>query len=82
MDCPDGAADTLITANHGHALLIAPGTLLPSTPLTLIGIQGDSVHNHTIDLSADDVDTLLGGGSVTVTSSFFGHDHDVTVECV
>jgi hypothetical protein len=68
--------------NHGHEVSFDASMLTPGTPLNNIDIQGASGHPHAISLSADDVDTLLRGGSVTVTSTEgAGHTHDVTVSC-
>ena len=81
-DCSGGATDTVITGNHGHAVVIAAGMLVAGTPLNDIDITGAGAHSHTIDLSADDVDALLAGESVTVTSSMDSmHTHMVTVSC-
>lgn len=63
-------------------MTIPEGMLQPGTALDNVDIQGGSGHPHLIDLSGNDVDMLLAGGSVTVTSSFdAGHMHQVTVAC-
>lgn len=77
--CPNGAEATEVD-DHPHGLTIPADQLQPGTPL--MGLTMSGGHPHTIDLTADDVDTLLGGQSVTVTSSFdSGHDHQVTIGC-
>ncbi len=81
--CEGGAVATAFTGHAGHALTIDAGDLEPGTPLGGLNIQGGSGHPHTIDLSAADVDALLAGESVTVTSTFdANHTHDVTIECM
>jgi hypothetical protein len=82
VDCSDGANDTLISGNHGHAVTIPAGMLQAGTPITGIDIGGASDHTHFIDLTADDVDALLAEESVTVTSTSANmHTHMVTVSC-
>ncbi len=61
---------------------IPAGMLQAGTPINNIDITGTSDHPHFINLSADDVDALLAGESVTVTSTMgAGHTHTVTVSC-
>ena len=85
--CPSGAVDIDWPGNNNHAngphaVMIDAAMLTPGTALTGVDIQGDSGHPHTIDLTGDDVDMLLAGGTITVTSSFDNnHDHDVTIGC-
>jgi hypothetical protein len=76
----NGAHDTNITLNHGHSLMV------PAADFSAVGdkvydIMGGSLHSHSITLTAAQRATILGGGSVTVTSTLTGHTHDVTVAC-
>ena len=80
-DCSAGASATTITKNHGHTADIPPEMLVPATPVMDFDIQGDGDHAHTISLTGDEVDMLLAGMAVTVTSSDSGHTHDVTLLC-
>jgi hypothetical protein len=80
-DCSAGASDTAVSGNHGHAASIDAGMLIPATPINNLDIQGDADHPHTISLTGTDVDNLLAGMAVTVTSSFDGHSHSVTLSC-
>lgn len=45
-------------------------------------IMGESAHTHMVSLSATDMATLVGGGTVMVTSTLtLGHTHPITVTC-
>jgi hypothetical protein len=76
-----------ISNNHGHALTIQTSDLA-STMDKVYSIAGTAGHDHTITLTAAQLATVRGGGTVTVTSTvtnapvFGSHSHDVTVTCV
>lgn len=77
----NGAHDTAITANHGHALMVPAADFVAAGDKTY-DIQGSAAHTHSITLSQAQRATILGGGTVTVTSTVgFAHTHDVTVAC-
>lgn len=80
--CPNGAEATEVTNDHQvpHGLTIEAAQLQPGTALMGLVMTGN--HPHTIDLTADDVDTLLAGGTVTVANVDPGHSHDVTIGCI
>ncbi|MBV1861367.1 MAG: hypothetical protein KUG77_23310 [Nannocystaceae bacterium] len=81
--CGDGATDIEIDVHGGHGIMIAADQLQPGTALNDLDITGASGHAHAIDLSADDVDALLAGEEVTVSSTTgAGHIHQVTLGCV
>jgi hypothetical protein len=46
-------------------------------------LDGGGPHSHTIHLSAEDFDTLLNGGTITLkeSSNDFGHTHTYTISC-
>ena len=59
----------------------------PASAADLIGESGgtyqtssDAGHTHSVTLSQAQLQTIAGGGSVTVTSSSTGHTHDFLVE--
>ena len=80
MFCENGAEATEVDL-HPHGLTIPADQLQADTPLTGLDLTGVQ-HSHTVDLSADDVNALLAGEEITVTSSFdAGHSHQVTVAC-
>lgn len=76
----NGAHDTAITFNHGHSLLV-PAADFTASGDKIYDIKGASLHSHTITLTAAQRATILGGTSVTVTSTTTDHSHDVTVAC-
>lgn len=82
-DCSgSGGTASNISNNHGHVLMV------PSTdfadPITdhTYSIQGSATHDHTIALTGAQLQQILGGTPVTVTSTTTNmHTHDVTVIC-
>lgn len=67
-----------IGTNHGHAASITSAQLTAGAALTL-GIQGSSVHPHTVTLAAGDVAAIAAGQRVVKESSNdAGHSHTVT----
>jgi hypothetical protein len=75
---------TNILNNHPegieHILDVPLGDVLAGAEKTY-SIQGNSSHNHTVTLTADQFAMIEAGESVTVTSSSTGHDHMVRVSC-
>jgi hypothetical protein len=79
-----GCSATAITANHGHALVIAK-TDLNSTVDKTYSILGTATHDHQITLTVAQLALLKAGTTVTVTSTQAGapaHTHDVSVGCM
>jgi hypothetical protein len=76
-----GANGAAIVGNHGHVLVFDRADLDAMSPPTY-HIQGSATHDHTVTFSIAQLQTLKAGGSVTVTSSFNGHDHQVTATCL
>jgi hypothetical protein len=81
-DCAaNGARAGSISANHGHTLTISAGDILAGTPQSY-SIQGAGDHPHTVMVTAANMTTLQGGGSVMITSSTDdAHSHSVMVVC-
>jgi hypothetical protein len=64
--------------NHGHSAVITGAQLTASGTLAL-NIQGVATHEHTVDLTASDVNAIAGYQRVSKTSSTRdGHAHTVT----
>jgi hypothetical protein len=79
---PTGPEDTRgeIALNHGHEALITRVQLVAGGAIVL-NIKGRASHNHTVELSSNQVVTILAGGSVSVESSADyedKHGHSVT----
>lgn len=71
----------VISANHGHALVVPPADVTAAKPKTY-SIQGSSGHPHDVTLTAAHFAQLATGKAITVTSTnVAGHTHDVTVSC-
>jgi hypothetical protein len=70
-----------IGTNHGHAVMIPAADVNAGAEMTY-SIQGTSGHDHEITLTAADMTSLQGGGTVMVTSTTgASHTHEVTVMC-
>jgi hypothetical protein len=69
-----------ITSNHGHSLNVPTADLTSTGPKTY-NIQGTADHNHTVTLTAQQLQDLKNGLSVTVTSATGTHTHDITTRC-
>jgi hypothetical protein len=84
---PASCGAETIANNHGHTLAI-PVADLGATTEKVYSIAGTAGHDHTITLTAAQLATVKGGGTVTVTSTvtdaagFGSHSHDVTVACM
>jgi hypothetical protein len=68
----------VISANHGHQAIVTGAELLAGDAVRL-NIQGQADHNHVVDLTAADIQSIRSGNTVRrVSSSTEAHDHDVT----
>ena len=78
-----GASGAAIGGNHGHVLVIATADLESLTAKTY-SIQGTGSHDHQVTFTPAQLQTLKGGGSVSVASSAAndGHAHSVMASCV
>ena len=71
----------VISANHGHTLVVSAADVAAGRPKTY-SIAGAARHDHTVTLTAADFASLAAGRVVAVTSSDgAGHTHTVTVTC-
>jgi len=76
-----GAEGAAIAANHGHVLVI-PRADLDSLVAMTYGMPGTAGHSHDVTFTPAQLQTMKGGGSVTVTSTTTDfHNHDVTASC-
>jgi hypothetical protein len=81
-----GCNANTVSGNHGHKLNVPTADLTLTDPKTY-SIQGTADHDHTVTLTAQQLQDLKNGLSVTVTSSttttvaFGAHAHDVTTKC-
>ncbi len=72
---------TMIGGNHGHVLTILASDLASPRDRTY-NIQGSADHTHSVSFSAEQMQTLADGGTVTVTSTLgLAHTHEVTPTC-
>jgi hypothetical protein len=83
-DCAtNGGRASGISGNHGHSLTIPVADFGDGLD-HIYSIEGNADHDHEIALSAAQLATILGGGTVNVTSSIGGspvHTHTVTAAC-
>jgi len=74
-------ATPVISANHGHALVLPQADIEAGEEKTY-SIKGSSGHDHLLTVTEAQFAVLAGGGSVTIVSSNdAGHTHSVTVRC-
>lgn len=66
-----------IAANHGHVVVIT-GALLSARGALSLSIQGSAAHDHTVELSAEEVARVWRGQRVVKESSGTRHTHTVT----
>ena len=64
-----GASGIDISDNHGHALTIPKADLDLATDKTYALTPGSDGHTHSVSFTVDELRTLKGGASVTVTST-------------
>jgi hypothetical protein len=77
----EGACGTTIASNHGHKLTVTKAQAQAGGAKSY-DIQGDSMHPHTVELTAAQMTALADGDSVTVESSEDAdHSHSVTISC-
>lgn len=76
------------TSGHMHTVTVHASLLTQTTDQTLAtsGVMNNTVgiadHTHTVVFTAQDLATLLGGGSVDVMSGIaVGHTHNYRVSC-
>lgn len=76
-----GASGAEIAGNHGHVLTIARADLDLMVAMTY-SIAASAGHDHLVTFTPAQLQTLKGGGAVTVTSSTTqAHEHAVTASC-
>lgn len=79
--CPNGATASVISANHGHALVVPTADVAAAIAKTY-SIKGTSSHNHDVSLTPAHFAQLATGATITVTSTnVAGHMHIVKVIC-
>jgi hypothetical protein len=67
-----------VSENHGHVAVITGAQLTSPTTIAL-NIQGTATHNHTVDLTANEVSTIATNVRVAkVSSTDQFHSHTVT----
>jgi uncharacterized protein YpmB len=72
---------TVISANHGHALVVSPADVAAGVAKTY-SIKGTSGHDHKLVVTAAQFAQLAKGGSLSIVSSTdAGHSHTVQVSC-
>jgi hypothetical protein len=76
-----GGTASAISANHGHVLAIPAAHFSDGAPHEY-SILGTAGHDHVVAFTAAELVTIMGGGTVTVTSTETNiHQHMVTAIC-
>lgn len=79
--CVDNGARSIIPYNHGHTLDIPAADITAGT-MRSYDITGGADHSHTVTISAADMATLAGNGSIQVMSSIgASHSHTIDIRC-
>jgi hypothetical protein len=78
--CSMNGTVVAIALNHGHALVVSKADVIAGAQ-KMYSIQGGSLHDHTVTLTAADFAMLAANTSVSVVSSLTGHTHAITVTC-
>jgi hypothetical protein len=67
-----------VSENHGHVAVITAARLSSPTSISL-DIQGQATHNHTVDVTANEVSSIAANVRVAkVSSTDQFHSHTVT----
>jgi len=67
-----------VSENHGHVAVITGAQLTSPTTISL-NIQGQATHNHTVDLTANEVSSIAANVRVAkISSTDQFHSHTVT----
>ena len=75
---PGGDAQGSISANHGHVATVRASQFSSSSAIP-VDIRGNATHPHLIELTVSQLQTIGGGGRVSVVSSTDdAHSHTVT----
>lgn len=73
-----GDKNGTVSANHGHVAVITAARLSSPTSISL-DIQGQATHNHTVDLTANEVTSIAANVQVAkLSSTDQAHNHTVT----
>jgi hypothetical protein len=76
--CPTGGRCGVVSADPRHSAVITAAQLTAGGALVL-DIQGTAEHNHTVELSSDEVVSIRDGRRVQKSSSnTSNHSHSVT----
>jgi hypothetical protein len=79
--CENRDPSETISTNHGHVLSVSQADVAAGMAKTY-NIQGTSVHDHTVTISAASFATLRTSGSLQLTSSTASaHSHGITIVC-
>jgi hypothetical protein len=80
-NCLANGTRVTIGANHGHVLVVTKDDVAARAAKTY-HIQGMSDHDHTVMLTASELDQLAAGSAIMTESSVdLGHSHSIMVAC-
>jgi hypothetical protein len=80
VSCSMNGTIVAIAGNHGHVLVVSKTDVAAGTQ-KMYSIQGGSLHDHIVTLTAADFAKLAANMSVSTVSSSAGHTHMITVTC-
>ncbi|CAN5913685.1 hypothetical protein BH11MYX3_BH11MYX3_17130 [soil metagenome] len=78
--CSANGTIVVISANHGHSLVVSKADVAAGTAKTY-SIQGGSIHDHMVTVSTADFAMLAANNGISVVSTPAGHTHTITVTC-
>jgi len=80
-NCLANGTRAIIPYNHGHTLDIPAADIAAGTPRSY-DITGGADHSHSVSVTAAEMATLAGNGSIQVMSTTGGgHAHTIDVRC-
>jgi hypothetical protein len=74
---PPADNNGVIANNHGHVAQVTSAQLTAANGV-LLNLQGTASHNHTLELSADEVMQIRDGRTVARECNGTSHKHMVT----
>jgi hypothetical protein len=81
--CDTTPPQATIQANHGHVLTVTAADAKAAMGMAY-NIQGTATHNHKVNLTNNDFQTMEAGSTVYVVSEPGGtdlHTHSITIIC-
>jgi len=80
VSCSMNGTTVAIAANHGHTLVVSKADIAAGVD-KMYSIQGTSLHDHLVMVTAAQFAMLAANTSISVQSTVTIHSHAVTISC-